>query len=160
MNIKELKIIKSIASVALIISALVTVTSMLLSLPDDEQKYAKQKIAIASIFSTENKTTNIVIMFFCMIASIGFILSNQNLYALFSVIILVLLNIQHFLLSYRIKKGYYANNVDEAFELIQFIVANSEKIDFSDGDGGMKRLLPEAEKKVDKVNASIDGVKI
>jgi hypothetical protein len=44
-------------------------------------------------------------------------------------------------IDYRIKKGFYGNNEYEARQIIEFILNNSDHIDFTDGKGGMKRII-------------------
>lgn len=121
------------------------------------KKYTNQRIAIISIFLTERKKNNVIIILFYLVAITEFIYYEKDLYAILSIIMLVLLIIHWQLLSYRINKSYYANNAYETLELIEFIVANSKDIDFSDGDN-QKSLFPEKETK--NVNeAAIKGVK-
>jgi hypothetical protein len=48
------------------------------------------------------------------------------------------------LLRYRIRKGYYGTNEDEAREIIQFILEHAEDTDFSSGDGP-KKIMPDPE---------------
>ncbi len=63
---------------------------------------------------------------------------------LFSFIILLIFKEQ--LLEYRIRNGLFGTNRTEAKALIEFIIKNSEDIDFTDSNGNLRRaLLPEAE---------------
>lgn len=49
------------------------------------------------------------------------------------IVFLVSITLQKFIVSYRIKKGFYLNNEAEAREMIKFIRDNSDDIDFNDG---------------------------
>ncbi|CAK8719089.1 hypothetical protein GKODMF_10655 [Candidatus Electrothrix gigas] len=50
------------------------------------------------------------------------------------------------LVEYRIRKGFFGTNRTEAKALIEFIIKNSEDIDFTDSNGNIRRvLLPKAE---------------
>jgi hypothetical protein len=50
------------------------------------------------------------------------------------------------LLLYRIEKGLFGTNEHEARALIDFITRNADKIDFTGGDGKLRKvLLPEAQ---------------
>ena len=46
------------------------------------------------------------------------------------------------ILTYRIHKGIYGTNEYEAREIITYILSNSDKEDFSDGDASKRLLLP------------------
>ncbi|MCI5194402.1 MAG: hypothetical protein D3915_14955 [Candidatus Electrothrix sp. AU1_5] len=49
-------------------------------------------------------------------------------------------------MEYRIRKGLFGTNRTEAKALIEFIIKNSDDIDFTDSNGNLRRaLLPEAE---------------
>ncbi|CAK8724840.1 hypothetical protein KKHLCK_15135 [Candidatus Electrothrix laxa] len=61
-------------------------------------------------------------------------------------ILLSLLFIKEQLIEYRIRKGLFGTNRTEARALIDFIIKNSDDIDFNDSNGNLRRaLLPEAE---------------
>jgi hypothetical protein len=56
--------------------------------------------------------------------------------------LLVALYINQKALTYRIRKGVYGTNAYEARELIAYIISNSDKEDFFDGDDPKRLLLP------------------
>ena len=59
--------------------------------------------------------------------------------------LLSLLIVKEVLIEYRIKKGIFGTNRTEARALIEFIIKNSEDIDFTDSNGNLRRaLLPES----------------
>lgn len=61
-------------------------------------------------------------------------------------VFLTLLIIKEQLLEYRIRKGIFGTNRTEAKALIEFLIKNSEDIDFTDSNGNIRRvLLPKAE---------------
>ena len=55
--------------------------------------------------------------------------------------VLGLLFLKEALLEYRIRNGYFGTNRSEARELIEFLVKNSDDIDFTDGSGKLRRAL-------------------
>jgi signal transduction histidine kinase len=60
--------------------------------------------------------------------------------------LLSLLIVKEVLIEYRIKKGIFGTNRTEARALIEFIIKNSDDIDFTDSNGSLRRaLLPAAE---------------
>lgn len=66
---------------------------------------------------------------------------------LFLFVVLVLFKDQLF--EFRIKKGLFGTNRAEARELIDFIIKNSDNLDFTDSNGNLRRaLLPEAEERI------------
>ena len=50
-------------------------------------------------------------------------------------------------LTYRVRKGFFGRNVDEALQLIKFIHENIDDIN-NDGNGGSRRILNNKEQKV------------
>jgi len=59
---------------------------------------------------------------------------------------IILLIIKEQLTEYRIRKGLFGTNRTETKALIEFIIKNSEDIDFTDSNGNLRRaLLPETE---------------
>ncbi len=57
----------------------------------------------------------------------------------------LLLIARELLAEYRIRKGLFGTNRTEARELIDFIIKNSDNLDFTDSNGNLRRaLLPEA----------------
>jgi hypothetical protein len=64
--------------------------------------------------------------------------------------------LKEFLLTYRIQKGLFGTNRTEARELIDFIIKNSDNLDFTDSNGNLRRaLLPEAK---DAAEERIPGI--
>jgi len=57
-----------------------------------------------------------------------------------------LLLLKLYILSFRIKHGYYGNNRKETIEIINFIISQSENIDFTDGDG-LKKIFSKEDLK-------------
>ncbi len=60
--------------------------------------------------------------------------------------ICLVLILKLYILSFRIKHGYYGNNRKEAIEIINFIISQSENIDFTDGDG-LKKIFSKEDLK-------------
>jgi hypothetical protein len=72
-------------------------------------------------------------------------------------VLLILLILRDSLIRYRIERGYFGQNKNEARQLISFILKNTEKIDFTDSSGKpMKALLPIQDKK-DKLSINGEG---
>ncbi|MCI5197014.1 MAG: hypothetical protein D3919_12465 [Candidatus Electrothrix sp. AW5] len=70
---------------------------------------------------------------------------NLLILPLVLLVLLSLLIIKEQLMEYRIKKGLFGTNRTEAKAIIEFIIKNSEDIDFTDSNGNLRRaLLPEA----------------
>lgn len=57
---------------------------------------------------------------------------------------LLALHVDHKLIEYRIKKGFYGRNEYEAKEIINYIISHADKNDFNDGNG-RKKLIPDPE---------------
>lgn len=61
---------------------------------------------------------------------------------LFISLILLCIQIDHKLIEYRVSKGWYGKNEFETLEIIDFIIAHSDKNDFNDS-GGLKKVIPQ-----------------
>ena len=80
----------------------------------------------------------------------------QTALLLFPVLVIVLLIARSVLLQYRIKNGLFGTSEHEAREIIGFILNNSNTIDFTDGDGKLRKaLLPEVE--AEGITAGVRG---
>ena len=67
-----------------------------------------------------------------------------------SLMLVVTILVNQKILEYRIKKGYYGDNLYEMKEIISFITEHSDKNDFSDGDK-LKKVFPELEENKQKI---------
>lgn len=97
------------------------------------------------------KNTNFVILItlgyiFCIFFFKKIIIYLSLKYiALFILGFNLLLVKKELLIKYRIHKGLFGTNHTEARELINFIIKNSDNLDFTDSNGNLRRaLLPEA----------------
>ncbi len=73
--------------------------------------------------------------------------NNEVLLALSSILFIYffVLSTKGFLVEYRVQTGLFGTNRTEARELIDFIIKNSDNLDFTDSNGNLRRaLLPEA----------------
>ncbi|WP_417915461.1 hypothetical protein [Candidatus Electronema sp. JM] len=71
--------------------------------------------------------------------------------SIFLLIFLSILITKELLIEYRIKRGLFGTNRTEARELIDFIIKNSDNLDFTDSNGNLRRaLLPEAKDAVEE----------
>ena len=76
-----------------------------------------------------------------------FVQSGRVFFDLFFLLFLLflILTIKEFFIEYRIQTGLFGTNRTEARELIDFIIKNSDNLDFTDSNGNLRRaLLPEA----------------
>lgn len=111
----------------------------------------RENRCISLVFFSLNKKNNQKIKFFSlfftiilMIAQYVFCVSNYKIFFLV-LIFLISLVLREQLLEYRIRKGLFGTNRTEARELIDFIIKNSDNLDFTDSNGNLRRaLLPEA----------------
>ncbi|RWX48247.1 hypothetical protein VT98_11713 [Candidatus Electrothrix communis] len=100
--------------------------------------------------SKRNNTKLKLILFLC--TGIFFGLSwkfpqiNLSILPFVLLAFLSLLIVKERLVEYRIRKGLFGTNRTETKALIDFIIKNSDDIDFNDSNGNLRRaLLPEAE---------------
>lgn len=77
---------------------------------------------------------------------LNFAISNIFLIVLFGSVVLITL--ESLIFNYRINKGWYGSNESEAREIIDFIVKNSDDIDFTDGNNPKSIIKPEDIKQV------------
>jgi len=62
--------------------------------------------------------------------------------------VLGLLFLRDALLEYRIRNGFFGTSRSEAKDLVEYLVSNSEDIDFTDGSGKLRRALePEKQRQ-------------
>lgn len=82
----------------------------------------------------------------------------------FSIVLIVTLGfitIKESLVEFRIKKGWFGSNKAEAKTLIEFLITNSEDIDFTDSDGKLKRtLFPDSMSQKNETTATEEGVTV
>ncbi|WPD22765.1 MAG: hypothetical protein SD837_21585 [Candidatus Electrothrix scaldis] len=118
-----------------------------------EPSAAKKKVALSLIFLRKTHYYNQHLKIFLVIFSgifcfLSWQFAQVDLSSL-SIVLLALsslLIIREQLIAYRIRRGLFGTNRTEARALIEFIIKNSEDIDFTDSNGNLRRaLLPEAE---------------
>ncbi|MCI5125485.1 MAG: hypothetical protein D3925_13670 [Candidatus Electrothrix sp. AR5] len=100
--------------------------------------------------SKRNNTKLKLILFLCTGIFFGlswiFPLMNLSIITFMLLVCISLLIAKELLMEYRIKKGLFGTNRAEARTLIEFIIKNSEDIDFTDSNGNLRRaLLPKVE---------------
>lgn len=65
------------------------------------------------------------------------------------------------IVEFRIRKGWFGTNKYEAKALIDFLIKNSDDIDFTDGNGKLKRtLFPDTTSSQEAVKPTEDGVTV
>ncbi len=92
--------------------------------------------------------------------ALNFFLANSvNGYLiLFLITMISLLGVNQKITEYRIRKNYFGSNEYEAREIVQFILDNVDKTDFTSG-GNVKRLLPFPDINSTKTSSqSVEGV--
>ena len=117
------------------------------------QLVAKKKIALTLIYLRQTNNDNRklkTILSLCtgIFFSLGWKYSQINLSMIATMLLglISLLIIKEQLQEYRIRKGLFGTNRTEARALIEFIIKNSEDIDFTDSNGKLRcTLLPETE---------------
>lgn len=69
--------------------------------------------------------------------------------------------VDHKLIEYRVRRGWYGKNEFESREIIRFILAHADKNDFND-QGGLKKVIPSPslEDLSDLDHANVDGVRV
>jgi hypothetical protein len=107
-----------------------------------------------------NKISFFMIILFYIIAMFCFKIIHEQLnFRKTSIVIIgftLFLFTKDLLTGYRIRKGLFGTNRTEARELIDFIIKNSDNLDFTDSNGNLRRaLLPEAK---DAAEERIPGI--
>lgn len=135
------------------------VSRLLIARTDELIKRTLDKIfSVTSKVTVENKSKHISLMFFrdsrmenrkikYSLLCFSVILFLIHHYKAFIPVLIFLISLilKEQLLGYRIRKGLFGTNRTEARELIDFIIKNSDNLDFTDSNGNLRRaLLPEA----------------
>ncbi|WP_338573777.1 hypothetical protein V6L78_01915 [Pseudomonas canadensis] len=85
--------------------------------------------------------------------------------SLFAICVVVIgfaaIYVDHKLIEYRVRRGWYGKNEFESREIIRFILAHADKNDFND-QGGLKKVIPSPslEDLSDLDHANVDGVRV
>ena len=64
----------------------------------------------------------------------------------FTLVFILILSVYKFIVDFRVKNGFYGNNEREAREIIQFILEESQNIDFND-NGKLKKIISDDDVK-------------
>ncbi len=114
---------------------------------EEKNKYKYITLFFFHLVKIDNKKNKFSLLVFSIILIIfQFYLKiyNYNIFIPF-IFLIILIAIKEQLLEYRIRKGLFGTNRTEARELIDFIIKNSDNLDFTDSNGNLRRaLLPEA----------------
>lgn len=82
-------------------------------------------------------------------------------FSIICIVTLGLIILKESIVEFRIKKGWFGTNKIEAKALIDFLVNNSDDIDFTDGNGKLKRtLFPESNSTQEAVKPAEEGVTV
>ncbi|MCI5177820.1 MAG: hypothetical protein D3911_00585 [Candidatus Electrothrix sp. AW3_4] len=123
----------------------------LLAFKKNSARIKEHALSITYLNQTAKKSLKFkLILFLC--SGFFFILDwkfpqiNLSIISIVLLALLILLIAKELLIAYRIRKGFFGTNRTEARALIEFLIKNSEDIDFTDSNGNLRRaLLPEAE---------------
>lgn len=107
-----------------------------------ESARAKQQAALSYTYLQHLKAKNHRPKWALGLAAVGFVvaalLMGKTEVFVLSTPLLVLLIVfiaKELVLEYRVSRGFYASNAIEARDLIQFIIEQGDKLDFTDGSG-------------------------
>ena len=108
------------------------------------------KLSIVGIIRERKVNQKFQTIYLLMIATIiyafaskflAFVVSNIFLCILLGSVLLITL--ETLIFNYRINRGWYGSSESEAREIVDFIVKNSEDIDFTDGNSPKSIIKPE-----------------
>ncbi|QXO19237.1 hypothetical protein [Vibrio ostreae] len=91
-----------------------------------------------------------------LVASVISIIEFNWLAITFPTTLFLALQTDQFLITYRIRKGWYGRNEYEAREIIEYILSHADKDDFNN-DGGLKKLMDEPKRTEYKVEKDVKG---
>lgn len=127
----------------------------LLAITEKLRTESRAERAISVIFYKKTAASDVRVRILLIVSAVAFyflstfgpssgLAASPLLFLLTPLGLLALLEIRAANLRYRILHGLFGTNEYEARELINFILHNSDKIDFTDGDGKLRKaLLPE-----------------
>jgi hypothetical protein len=152
LNIITDRLAKSVLDVEISVVSL-TVRLMRLSLA--ERAAAAKEMALSLTYLGKLKERHSYIklaLLVCAVALVGLSFRFPDLdlfeFATVSIAALGLLVLKEAVVEYRIRNGLFGTTRSEARELIDFIVENSDDIDFTDSNGNLRKaLLPEDSKR-------------
>lgn len=129
----------------------------------ENKEVAVKEIAISLTYlfnlKERNYLTKISLVFFSVALALldyylPWILLN---YSIICIVTLALIIIKELIVEFRIKKGWFGTNKIEAKALIEFLISNSDDIDFTDGNGKLKRVLFPESTPSKEVAKPVDG---
>lgn len=127
---------------------------------------ASTLLSIESVADTSKKKTNTVVsmmlkerasvanksnillagtLIVYLVATAMAIVDFNLLAVLFPSTLFFAFQVDQYLITYRIRKGWYGRNEYEAREIIEYILSHADKNDFND-DGGLKKLMDKPER--------------
>ncbi|MDW1999332.1 hypothetical protein R7P64_01965 [Vibrio sp. 2304] len=112
----------------------------------------KERASKANRSSLLLVATVVVYLIFCAITAIEF----SWLVILFPCILLFAFQADQYLITFRIRKGWYGRNEYEAREIIEYILSHADKDDFND-EGGLKKLMDDPERVEDQETENLNG---
>ena len=105
------------------------------------------ELFIDSKYKKANKLSGICIVFVSIFILLNTLFDvNHKAYKIYFLISPILLYFAQIkVIEYRVRKGYYASNLYEARELIEFIEGNSDSFDDHDGNGTTRKVFNDVE---------------
>lgn len=129
----------------------------------ENKEVAVKEIAISLTYlfnlKEKNYLTKISLVFFAVALALLDYYSQWVLlnYSIICIVTLALIIIKELIVEFRIKKGWFGTNKIEAKALIEFLISNSDDIDFTDGNGKLKRVLFPESTPSKEVAKPVDG---
>ncbi|HEY0602148.1 MAG TPA: hypothetical protein VGD58_04510, partial [Herpetosiphonaceae bacterium] len=107
---------------------------------DKKLKKTYPSVSIINIMLQRKEKSSELIEASLLLSALGLLFVSARQAGLIVLLVLILFIIRINIIKFRIRKGYYGTNEYEAREIIQFILDNSQSIDFTD-DGTPKRIV-------------------
>ncbi len=121
-----------------------------LSKTNFSQEEKSTSISVVSLLAIKRSKNNLislmVLLFTLIIHEIVIYFSDDvlvNIPLMLLVVLIVAIAIEEYILSYRVKKGYFGTNTEEAKEIINFMLKNAQNNDQFNGPDGKIRIFDE-----------------
>ncbi|OOQ70158.1 hypothetical protein C1S86_11370 [Vibrio parahaemolyticus] len=162
-QISEQVVSSTTKSLLKFIQAPYTATTIFLSLESALDAKKKQTNTVVGMMLKErtnkaNKSSLLLIAAIIVYLALSSITSIEFswLVILIPSVLLFAFQADQYLITYRIRKGWYGRNEYEAREIIQYILAHADKDDFND-EGGLKKLMDAPEHIEEKATTDQKG---
>ncbi|MFT6910312.1 MAG: hypothetical protein ACJAS1_007040 [Oleiphilaceae bacterium] len=127
----------------------------------ETEKKAKTVVGLMISDKMRKSSRAQLFLFLALIVNISgsLVLDNSisSFVMVFVSLLLLCIQIDHKLIEYRVNKGWYGKNEFETLEIIEFIIAHSDKNDFNDS-GGLKKVITQPKIVAEESLTSGSGV--